>query len=146
MSTVPNDIPYPNKPAQPASAPEGSEPIEVPDEDIEKVEVAPATPSAPAAPAAAAQVTRSFADARLIVEMCVLAGRADRALGFLDANAGVDQVRRTLLSELAAGPEIGSLLPPMGHRTSATPSDPAAAAASPTHNPVLAAVAKLRKG
>ncbi len=146
MSTVPNDIPFPNKPAQPASAPEVSEPIDVPDEDNEKVEVAPATPSAPAAPTAAAQVTRSFADARLIVEMCALAGRADRALGFLDANAGVDQVRRTLLSEMAAGPEIGSLLPPMGHRTSATPSDPAAAAASPTHNPVLAAVAKLRKG
>ena len=146
MSTVPNDIPFPNKPAQPVSAPDVSEPIEVPDEDKEKVEVAPATPSAPSTPAAAAQVTRSFADARLIVEMCVLAGRADRALGFLDANAGVDQVRRTLLSELAAGPEIGSLLPPMGHRTSATPSDPAAAAASPTHNPVLAAVAKLRKG
>ncbi len=146
MSTVPNDIPFPNKPAQPASAPEGSEPIDVPDEDIEKVDVAPATPSAPATPTAVAQVTRSFADARLIVEMCALAGRADRALGFLDANAGVDQVRRTLLSELAAGPEIGSLLPPIGHRTSATPSDPAAAAASPTHNPVLAAVAKLRKG
>ena len=146
MSTVPNDIPFPNKPTQPASAPEVSEPIDVPDEDNEKVEVAPATPSAPAAPTAAAPVTRSFADARLIVEMCVLAGRADRALGFLDANAGVDQVRRTLLSELAADPEIGSLLPPMGHRTSATPSDPAAAAASPTHNPVLAAVAKLRKG
>lgn len=146
MSTVPNDIPFANKPAQPASAPEVSEPIDVPDEDNEKVEVAPATPSAPATPTAAAQVTRSFADARLIVEMCALAGRADRALGFLDANAGVDQVRRTLLSELAAAPEIGSLLPPMGHRTSATPSDPAAAAASPTHNPVLAAVAKLRKG
>ncbi len=146
MSTVPNDIPFPNKPALPASAPDVSEPIDVPDEDNEKVEVAPATPSTPATPTAAAQVTRSFADARLIVEMCVLAGRADRALGFLDANAGVDQVRRTLLSELAAGPEIGSLLPPMGHRTSATPSDPAAAAASPTHNPVLAAVAKLRKG
>jgi signal peptide peptidase SppA len=146
MSTVPNDIPFPNKPAQPASTPDGSEPIDVPDEDIEKVDVAPATPSASATPTAAAQVTRSFADARLIVEMCVLAGRADRALGFLDANAGVDQVRRTLLSELAAGPEIGSLLPPIGHRKSATPSDPAAAAASPTHNPVLAAVAKLRKG
>lgn len=146
MSTVPNDIPFPNKPAQPASAPDVSEPIDVPDEDNEKVEVAPATPSAPATPTASAQVTRSFADARLIVEMCALAGRADRALGFLDANAGVDQVRRTLLSELAAAPEIGSLLPPMGHRTSATPSDPAAAAASPTHNPVLAAVAKLRKG
>jgi capsid assembly protease len=146
MSTVPNDIPFPNKPTQPASAPDVSEPIEGPDEDIEKVEVAPATPSAPATPTAAAQVTRSFADARLIVEMCALAGRADRALGFLDANACVDQVRRTLLSELAAGPEIGSLLPPIGHRTDATPSDPAAAAASPTHNPVLAAVAKLRKG
>ena len=146
MSTVPNDIPFPNKPAQPATTPDVPEPIEVPDEDIEKVEVAPATPSTPATPTAAAQVTRSFADARLIVEMCALAGRADRALGFLDANAGVDHVRRTLLSELAAGPEIGSLLPPIGHRTSATPSDPAAAAASPTHNPVLAAVAKLRKG
>jgi capsid assembly protease len=146
MSTVPNDIPFPNKPTQPTSAPEVSEPIDVPDEDIERVEVAPATPSTPATPTAAAQVTRSFADARLIVEMCALAGRADRALGFLDANTGVDQVRRTLLSELAAGPEIGSLLPPMGHRTSATPSDPAAAAASPAHNPVLAAVAKLRKG
>lgn len=146
MSTVPSDIPLPNKPAQPVSAPDVSEPIDVPDEDTEKVEVAPATPSAPATPTSAAQVTRSFADARLIVEMCALAGRADRALGFLDANAGVDQVRRTLLSELAAAPEIGSLLPPMGHRTSATPSDPAAAAASPTHNPVLAAVAKLRKG
>ncbi len=146
MSTVPNDIPFPNKPTQPASAPEVSEPIDVSDEDNEKVEVAPATPSAPATPTAAAQVTRSFADARLIVEMCALAGRADRALGFLDANAGVDQVRRTLLSELAAGPEIGSLLPPIGHRTGATPSDPAAAAGSPTHNPVLAAVAKLRKG
>ena len=146
MSTVPNDIPFPNKPTQPATAPEVSEPLDVPDEDNEKAEVAPAAPSAPAAPTAAAQVTRSFADARLIVEMCVLAGRADRALGFLDANAGVDQVRRTLLSELAAAPEIGSLLPPVGHRTSATPSDPAAAAASPVHNPVLAAVAKLRKG
>jgi capsid assembly protease len=149
MSTVPNDIPFPNKPTQPASAPEVSEPIDVPDEDNERVEVAsatPATPSSPAAAAQTAQVSRSFADARLIVEMCALAGRADRALGFLDANAGVDQVRRTLLSELAAGPEIGSLLPPIGHRTSATPSDPAAAAASPTHNPVLAAVAKLRKG
>ena len=146
MSTVPTDIPFPNKPTQPASAPEGSEPIDVPDEDTEKVEVAPATPAAPAAPTAAAQVTRSFADARLIVEMCALAGRADRALGFLDANADVDQVRRTLLSELAAGPEIGSLLPPIGQRTGATPSDPATAAASPIHNPVLAAVAKLRKG
>ncbi len=146
MSTVPNDIPFPNKPAQPVSAPDVSEPIEVPDEDNEKVEVAPATPSAPATPTAAAAITRSFADARLIVEMCALAGRADRALGFLDANAGVDQVRRTLLSELAAGPEIGSLLPPIGHRTGATPSDPAAAATSPAHNPVLAAVAKLRKG
>ena len=142
MSTVPNDIPFPNKPAQPASAPDVSEPIEVPDEDNEKVEVAPAAPVA----AQSLPVTRSFADARLIVEMCALAGRADRALGFLDANAAVDQVRRTLLAELAAGPEIGSLLPPMGHRTSATPSDPAAAAASPVHNPVLAAVAKLRKG
>ena len=146
MSTVPNDIPFPNKPAQPATTPDVPEPIDVPDEDIERVEVAPATPSAPATPTSAAQVTRSFADARLIVEMCALAGRADRALGFLDANAGVDQVRRTLLSELAAGPEIGSLLPPIGHRASATPSDPASAAASPTHNPVLAAVAKLRKG
>jgi signal peptide peptidase SppA len=152
MSTVPSDIPLPSKSIQPASAPDVTKPIDVPDEDIEKVEVAPATASAPATPSApatqsaAAQVTRSFADARVIVEMCALAGRADRALGFLDANAGVDQVRRTLLSELATGPEIGSLLPPIGHRTSATPSDPAAAADSPTHNPVLAAVAKLRKG
>ncbi len=144
MSTVSSDIPFPNKPAQPA--PNVPEPIDVPDEDVEKVD---AVPSAPATPTTAAQtvpVTRSFADARLIVEMCALAGRADRALGFLDANAGVDQVRRTLLSELAAGPEIGSLLPPIGHRAGATPSDPAAAAASPTHNPVLAAVAKLGKG
>lgn len=149
MSTVSSDIPFPNKPAQPATTPDVPEPIDIPDDETEKVAVAPATPAAPATPTAAAQtvpVTRSFADARLIVEMCALAGRADRALGFLDANAGVDQVRRTLLSELAAGPEIGSLLPPIGHRTSATPSDPAAAAASPTHNPVLAAVAKLRKG
>jgi capsid assembly protease len=152
MSTVSSEIPLPNKPTQPASAPAPSEvpeTIDIPDDEIEKVEVGTTTPAAPATPMAAAQnvsVTRSFADAHLILEMCTLAGRADRALGFLDANAGVDQVRRTLLAELAAGPEIGSLLPPIGHRTSATPSDPAAAAASPTHNPVLAAVAKLRKG
>ena len=146
MSTVSSDIPFPNKPAQPVAAPDVPEPIDVPDEDIEKVDAVPAAPATPTVAAQTVPVTRSFADARLIVEMCALAGRADRALGFLDANAGVDQVRRTLLSELAAGPEIGSLLPPMGHRTSATPSDPAAAAASPAHNPVLAAVAKLRKG
>jgi capsid assembly protease len=142
MSTVSSEIPLPNKPTQPASAPDVPEPIDIPDDEIEKVDAAPATPAA----AQSLPVTRSFADARLILEMCTLAGRADRALGFLDANAGVDQVRRTLLSELAAGPEIGSLLPPIGHRTGAAPSDPAAAAASPTHNPVLAAVAKLRKG
>jgi capsid assembly protease len=145
MSTVSSEIPLPNKPTQPASAPapaEVPETIDIPDDEIEKVDAAPTSPAA----AQSLPVTRSFADARLILEMCTLAGRADRALGFLDANAGVEQVRRTLLSELAAGPEIGSLLPPIGHRTGAAPSDPAAAAASPTHNPVLAAVAKLRKG
>ena len=146
MSTVPSDIPLPKQPTQPASAPEVPEPIDIPDEDIDKVATVPAGPATSASTTHAAPATRSFADARLIVEMCALAGRSDRALGFLDANASVDQVRRTLLSELAAGPEIGSLLPPIGHRTGATPSDPAAAAASATHNPVLAAVAKLRKG
>lgn len=110
------------------------EPKTVPPPTEEPAQAQPDPPSvAPPEDVVEEAVAATRADALAIAELCQLAGQPQRIATFLAAGASEAQVRRTLLADRAASPEIASVIHP----------DAAARPASPEQNPVMKAVKKL---